>query len=557
MRKIARLGSVTIFLFIALSACPAPAATIHVPSDQPTIQAGIDAAFSGDLVLVAPGSYLENIELPGRAIILESEAGAEETVIDGNGEAAVVTFDSWGTGNTAIEGFTIRNGLAVEGGGIHCNLISPRIVNCVITENLSFMGGGIFCKFSSPTITSCTITDNTSVHGGGIFCYSSFPTITNCTISGNSAGRSMAGRGAGGGISIFYSDPTITNCLITGNNAGDRGGGIHCYTLSYPTITNCTLSDNIAPHVGGVSCYDDASPTITNSIIWGNTDVQTNCDCTEHITYSDIGDECPGEGNIDANPDYIGAGDYHLQCDVSPCVDAGTNDAPELPPTDRDGNSRVCDGVADMGAYECPGEWCEECIDGDDDGYGSPAGLLCPHSEEDCDDLDPASYPGAPDPCDGVDQACDGPGDEVDADDDGQMVCDGDCDDADPLVHPEVDEICENEIDDDCDDLVDGDDPDCADFRLEMEAFCEEGTLSLEFLLGAPEPATWSNYMIVTSPGLKVIPLWETSLQVIHPPWEGTIAIPVSSIGWVEIATVLISEEGFQAIDYARVDTGG
>ena len=56
----------------------------------------------------------------------------------------------------------------------------------------------------------------------------------------------------------------------------------------------------------------------------------------------------------------------------------------------------------------------------------------------DCDDLDPASYPGAPEICDGKDNNCDGiiPANESDADGDGFMVCEGDCNDKDRTVYP-------------------------------------------------------------------------------------------------------------------------
>jgi hypothetical protein len=45
---------------------------IHVPSDQPTIQAAINAAHNGDWVVVSPGTYLENIDFLGKAITVKS-----------------------------------------------------------------------------------------------------------------------------------------------------------------------------------------------------------------------------------------------------------------------------------------------------------------------------------------------------------------------------------------------------------------------------------------------------------------------------------------------------
>jgi len=65
------------------------AATIHVPADQPTIQAGIDATVNGDTVLVADGTYTgdgnRDIDFGGKSIVLKSENGSVLTVIDCEG----------------------------------------------------------------------------------------------------------------------------------------------------------------------------------------------------------------------------------------------------------------------------------------------------------------------------------------------------------------------------------------------------------------------------------------------------------------------------------------
>ena len=84
------------------------ATIINIPTDQPTIQAGIDVAVDADTVLVQPGTYIENINYNGKNIIVASlfltiqdTSYISQTIIDGNQNGSVVIFES-GENNVPI-----------------------------------------------------------------------------------------------------------------------------------------------------------------------------------------------------------------------------------------------------------------------------------------------------------------------------------------------------------------------------------------------------------------------------------------------------------------------
>src|SRR3984893_10821563 len=105
-----RTGLTLACLLIGLQAAPVWAQkTIHVPGDAATIQAGINAASGGDTVLVAPGTYVENIDFKGKAITVTSSGGPTNTTIDGGQKGIVVNFANNETRASVINGFTITD----------------------------------------------------------------------------------------------------------------------------------------------------------------------------------------------------------------------------------------------------------------------------------------------------------------------------------------------------------------------------------------------------------------------------------------------------------------
>ncbi len=247
------------------------AGIINVPADYTTIQAALNAAQTGDTVLVQPSTYYENIIWPDvNGIKLISAGDSSNTVIDGGGISSVIymnpssaTIDTI----TMIKGFMITHGGNISnGGGLVCINASPTIEMTMITLNsVSVNGGGGYFNNSHAAIRNSTILTNTSAYlGGGLYLTGSNIQLANVNIYDNSSDWE------GGGIYIDESNPTIDNCSIESNHAiGHDGGGIYSI-LSNPIIKDSELSNNFAIS-GGAIYFNYGSPSISNTLLSYNT----------------------------------------------------------------------------------------------------------------------------------------------------------------------------------------------------------------------------------------------------------------------------------------------
>ena len=260
-------------LLCLLLPVPCAARIITVDDDAPAdfnnIQAAIDDANDGDVVIVQPGTYTgpgnRDIDFKGKAITVRStdpngQDTVASTIIDCNGTEEEshrgFYFHSGESRDSVLEGLTIINGLDGTGAGILCiSGASPTIRNNIIRNNRilydSDGGAGIACFYgASPLIQNNEIRDNhcePGGGGGGIRCYQAgSPVIKNNFIFRNSASQ-------GGGICVDFCSSTISDCTFHANMAAGMGGGI--LIDGDPTIANCTFRGNSAEEGAGMYHY--------------------------------------------------------------------------------------------------------------------------------------------------------------------------------------------------------------------------------------------------------------------------------------------------------------
>ena len=174
-----------------------------VPQHYSTIQAAIEAATTGDTVLVDDGihsaDFSNRLFFNGKAITVRSVNGPRNCIITSSSNTSVY-FGSTDKAGAVLQGFTFqgtRTRATYYGGAIYCSVgSSPTILDCVIRDNVNSQGpAGISCFYASPTIVNCTISRNIGFNGAGIMCWISSPVITNCTIVDNHAYTEAGHRG--------------------------------------------------------------------------------------------------------------------------------------------------------------------------------------------------------------------------------------------------------------------------------------------------------------------------------------------------------------------------
>ncbi len=376
---------ITIIIIVLCCWLPIKASELLVPSQYPTIQAAINDANNGDIVIVSAGRYYENIDFKGRNITLTSKDPndsqiVDSTIIDGNRPAdinngSVVTFKSGETRNAIIKGFTITGGIGTKngdiyyGGGIYCSGASPTILQNVIINNTalgnSSMGGGFYGRNGSNILLKGNkIIDNFAHTAGGIYALLSIEIYNNiichniaessgggiysrsqAVIANNIIYDNMAELGNGGGIYLRgVGNSIVKGNTIFGNASGQDGANLDIQFSNNVIVANNIITDAI--NGPGVYLYQTTMDFRYNNL-WNNFGGN----------YEGISDQTGLNGNVSINPLFVNPdnNDFHLQA-ISPCINTGDPTfIGDLNEVDIDGQARILLGQVDIGSDEYSG----------------------------------------------------------------------------------------------------------------------------------------------------------------------------------------------------------
>ncbi len=247
----------------ALLALSTPAAvpdaradTLHVPADFPTIEEALAAATSGDVVLVACGTYFEHDLHVTTGVVLRGESGDPACVtIDAQGLGRVIICQTALEG-TSIEGITLANGFArgvsfgrgdFRGDG----LTDDALAELLIAEEERTRGDP---QGVNPDVGG----------GGGAYCFASVVTFRDCVF------RDCETTGMGAGLRARLSSLNFVRCRFERNQALSQGGGAAIDRSTSTNIDDCSFVSNESRLGAGLVLVSSSNVNITNTFFVRN-----------------------------------------------------------------------------------------------------------------------------------------------------------------------------------------------------------------------------------------------------------------------------------------------
>ena len=240
----------------ALVASAASAAVINVPADQPTIQAGINAASPGDVVIVASGVYVENLTLQKNITLQGAQSGvpacnrvATETVVQpAAGGSPVLLINAVGAAGATVDGFTFdSNGNTPVNGCV--DIESAVVPNLRILNNRirGFKSSGLWYNRGSVdgVISGNEINGATMVGSGqclfmnGPQSFNGIQITNNCFINSSNYGWFVDGNR---NIGIGTNPALISGNLFKNNGTGANTGS---RSLLSANVTNNVFDSNL------------------------------------------------------------------------------------------------------------------------------------------------------------------------------------------------------------------------------------------------------------------------------------------------------------------------
>lgn len=255
----------------AAAACPGSGTSL---APFCTIQSALDAAASGDEIVVAPGLYLERLDFLGKAVFLHSSGGAATTVVDAEGVGSVVTFANGEGPGAVLQGFTLRGGTGTDtgvtgallaGGGIFSRDASPTILENVIEACSADRGGGLALLGGAALVSGNTIQTNLAQFGAGVHCGEG----TAALLTGNAIVSNGRYGSTGGGIDVLAAAPLIEENLVE-DNVSSAGAGIAVDSELVVVIRRNQIHGNHTDEGDAGGLLTSASTLVEDNEIVGN-----------------------------------------------------------------------------------------------------------------------------------------------------------------------------------------------------------------------------------------------------------------------------------------------